>query len=108
MKNANVFVDVDLTLVDNQGRLLEGARESLQRLRDAGCHLFLWSSVGVDYARLAADRHRLTDLFEGFASKPDIIIDDMPDTAVAPFVYNIQDEPSWRSLADRIIERHVD
>jgi phosphoglycolate phosphatase-like HAD superfamily hydrolase len=78
MKNANVFVDVDLTLVDAQGRILEGAREALQRLSNEGCHLFLWSSVGVDYARKVADLHGVADLFEGFASKPDIIIDDMP------------------------------
>ena len=28
MKNANVFVDVDLTLVDANGKLLEGAQEA--------------------------------------------------------------------------------
>ena len=27
MKNANVFVDVDLPLIDANGRLLDGARE---------------------------------------------------------------------------------
>ena len=108
VKNANVFVDVDLTLVDAQCQLLDGAREALQQLRDKGCHLFLWSSVGVDYARKVAALHKLTDLFEGYASKPDIIIDDMPSTAVAPFVFNVQDEVSWQKMAERIIEKHVD
>jgi phosphoglycolate phosphatase-like HAD superfamily hydrolase len=108
LKNANVFIDVDLTLVDAQSRLLDGAREALQRLRDEGCHLFLWSSVGVDYARKVAVLHGPTELFEGYASKPDIIIDDMPSTAQAPFVYNVHDERSWQSLAERIIEKHID
>ncbi len=108
MKNANVFVDVDLTLVDANAKLLDGAREGLQRLRDEGCHLFLWSSVGVDYARKVAALHGLTDLFEGYASKPDIIIYDIPSTAVAPFVFNVQDEVSWQSMAERIIEKHID
>ena len=54
MKNANIFVDVDFTLVDANGKLLEGAREALQRLRDQGCHLFLWSSCGPDYCRKIA------------------------------------------------------
>ena len=27
MKNANVFIDVDLTLIDASGRLLEGAQQ---------------------------------------------------------------------------------
>ena len=108
MKNANVFVDVDLTLVDGQGRLIDGAREALQRLHDKGCHLFLWSSVGVDYVRKVAALHNLTDLFEGFTAKPDIVIDDMPGTAHAPFVYNIQHEKTWELLAGRIIDKHID
>jgi len=108
MKNANVFVDVDLTLVDTKGNLLDGAREALIKLKDKGCHLFLWSSVGVDYAKKVAALHKLMDLFEGYASKPDIIIDDMPQTAVAPFVFNVQEEQSWVKMADRIIAKHID
>jgi hypothetical protein len=108
MKNANVFVDVDLTLVDANGRLLDGAREGLQRLKDEGCHLFLWSTVGLEYARSVATQHQITDLFEGFAAKPDIIIDDMPSTAVAPFIFNVHDEGSWPRMAERIIEKHID
>ena len=108
MKNANVFVDVDLTLVDASGRLLDGAREALQRLRDEGCHLFLWSSVGIDYARKVAAVHGLAELFEGYASKPDIIIDDMPSTCVAPFVYDVRQEQSWGAMAERIIDKHID
>jgi hypothetical protein len=108
MKNANIFVDVDLTLVDANGQLLGGACEGLQRLKDEGCHLFLWSTVGVEYARAIAAQHQLTDMFEGYAAKPDVIIDDMPSTAVAPFVFNVQKEDSWQSMAERIIEKHVD
>jgi phosphoglycolate phosphatase-like HAD superfamily hydrolase len=108
MKNANVFVDVDLTLVDANGKLLAGAREALQRLRDEGCHLFLWSSVGADYCRTVAQRYGMTEFFEGFTAKPDIIIDDMPSTCVTDFVYDVQQEQSWGALAERIIDRHID
>lgn len=108
MKNANVFVDVDLTLIDANGKLLPEAREALLALKAAGGHLFLWSSVGADYCRKIAETHHLTDLFEGFAAKPDIVIDDMPSTCVTPFVYNVQQEESWPSLARRIISKHVD
>ncbi|HEY1490145.1 MAG TPA: hydrolase [Verrucomicrobiae bacterium] len=108
MKNANIFVDVDLTLVDANGKLLAGARDGLEKLKSKGCHLFLWSSVGVDYAQKIAGLNNLTDLFEGYASKPDIIIDDMPQTAVAPFVFNVQEESSWPKMAERIISKHVD
>ena len=108
MKNANVFVDVDLTLVDDHGKLLDGAREALQRLRDEGCHLFLWSTVGADYCRKVAHLHGMSDFFEGFTAKPDIIIDDMPSTCVIQFVYDVRQEQSWPALAERIIEKHVD
>jgi len=108
MKNANIFVDVDLTLVDANGRLLNGALEGLHKLKEKGCHLFLWSSVGAEYARNVAKKHHLTDFFEGFAAKPDIIIDDMPTTAIAPFVFNVQNEISWPIMAERIINKCVD
>ena len=108
MKNANVFVDVDLTLIDTNGRLLDGAQEALKRLSDEGCHLFLWSSCGPEYCRKIAGIHGLTELFEGFTAKPDILIDDMPSTCVSPFVYNIQQEASWQALVERIIEKHID
>ena len=108
MKNANIFVDVDLTLVDANGKLLDGAREGLRHLKDEGCHLFLWSSSGAEYARTVATRHQLTEFFEGYSAKPDIIIDDMPSTAIAPFVFNVQNEASWQSMAKKIIDKHVD
>jgi predicted mannosyl-3-phosphoglycerate phosphatase (HAD superfamily) len=108
MKNANIFVDVDLTLVDANYKLLPGAIEALIKLKDKGCHLFLWSTNGVDYAKKIAELHKLTDLFEGFSAKPDIIIDDMPGTALNPFVFDVNAEESWPSLADRIIRKHID
>ena len=106
MKNANIFVDVDLTLVDSNCQLLPGARESLQNLKNAGTHLFLWSTNGAEYAEKVASIHGLKDLFEGFAAKPDIIIDDMPSTCIAPFTYNVQDQP-WPQVAKEIIKRHI-
>ena len=108
MKNANVFVDVDLTLVDETGKLLEGAKDALQRLRDESCHLFLWSTGGADYCRKIAHLYGMTEFFEGFTAKPDIIIDDMPSTCVTPFVYDVRQEQSWSALAERIIDKHVD
>jgi ribonucleotide monophosphatase NagD (HAD superfamily) len=108
MKNANIFVDVDLTLVDANRNLLAGATEALTKLKDKGCHLFLWSTNGTDYAQKVARLHGLTDLFEGFAAKPDIIIDDMPGTVLNPIAFDVRDESSWSALADKIIRKHVD
>lgn len=108
MKNANIFVDVDLTLVDANRNLLAGAKEALAELRDKGCHLYLWSTNGADYAEKVAILHRLTDLFEGFSAKPDIIIDDMPGTVLKPFVFDVHGEDSWPALAEKIIRKHID
>lgn len=108
MKNANIFVDVDLTLVDANRHLLPGAAEALRRLKGRGCHLFLWSSNGAEYAERIARLHCLTDLFEGFTPKPDIIIDDMPGTALNPFVFDVNSEPSWPALAGKILRKHID
>jgi hypothetical protein len=44
----------------------------------------------------------------GFSAKPDIVIDDMPGTCVAPFVFDVAKEGGWEVLAGRILERHVD
>ncbi len=108
MKNANIFVDVDLTLVDANRNLLAGATEALTKLKDKGCHLFLWSTNGSEYAQKIARLHGLADLFEGFSAKPDIIIDDMPGTVLNPFVFDVNTEESWPALADRIIRKHID
>lgn len=107
MKNANVFVDVDLTLVDANQKLLPGATEALTKLRNKGCHLYLWSTNGADYAKKIANLYGLTDLFEGFVSKPDIIIDDMPGTVLNPLVFDVNAETSWPALAEKISTRHL-
>ncbi len=108
MKNANIFVDVDITLIDVNGRLHAGAAEALAKLKDKGCHLFLWSTNGADYAKKVANLNGLTNLFEGFSAKPDIVIDDMPLTAINPLVYDVNAESSWLSLAEKIICKHID
>ena len=66
MKNVNIYVDVDLTLVDETGRLLPGAADGLRRLKARGCHLFLWSTGGADYCRETATVYGLADVFEAF------------------------------------------
>lgn len=108
MKNVNIFVDVDLTLVDGKGQLVEGAREALERLKDKGCHLYLWSNAGKDYAQGVANRYHLAHLFEGCIPKPDIVIDDMPATALNPIVLDPNYEPSWSAISAQIVEKHLD
>jgi len=51
---------------------------------------------------------RLTGLFEGFLAKPDIIIDDMPDTVLKPLVFDVNSEPTWSAFAEEIIRKPID
>lgn len=108
MKNVNVFVDVDLTLVDHNGRLNDGAREGLNLLVQRGCHLYLWSTGGAEYCRKIMALHKLQDLIEGCCAKPDIIIDDMPSTAVNPFHFDVNRDGGWIETTRAIVQKHVD
>ena len=78
----NVCIDVDLTLVDEEGELLPGAIEALTKLREVPCELTLWSACGAEYAKSVAARHKLEKFFEGFAGKPDLAIDDTPESLI--------------------------
>lgn len=99
---------MDLTLVDADGRILDGARDALRLLRERGCHLFLWSTGGANYCLKVARLNGLEDLFEGFVAKPDIIIDDMPNTCLKPFTYDVNNEHSWKEMVERILAKHID
>ena len=108
MKNVAVYVDVDLTLVDEHQRLKPNAWEGLLTLREAGCRLFLWSTNGADYCRQIAERHELAPLFEAFLPKPDVYVDDMPSTFLNGLLFDVAEHTGdWQALADRIVRDHV-
>jgi hypothetical protein len=107
MKNVNIFVDVDLTLVDAQQLIRPCAAEAMQHLYDAGCHLFLWSTGGGAYCRQIAERYALAHLFEAFLPKPDIYIDDMPATIFNGLLFDASGDEEWGALARRIVRDNV-
>ena len=71
-----ICIDVDLTLINENEELLPGAREGLKLFKDKGYELTLWSYGGEDRARAMARKHGLCCFFDGYATKPDIVIDD--------------------------------
>jgi len=107
MRNVNVFVDVDLTLIDHRSVPLPNAVEAMHSLHDGGCHLFLWSTGGADYCRSVAERMQIASLFEAFLPKPDIYIDDMPSTIFNGLLFDVQQEGEWLLLAQKIVREHV-
>jgi hypothetical protein len=76
----NISIDVGGTLLEAGEQPPPDIREHLQRLKSQGHHLQLWSTGGVDYALRKAKAQGLADLFESFATKPDVAIDDIPES----------------------------
>ncbi len=72
----SISIDVDLTLINANGELLPGVVEGLKVLKDKGYLLTLWSYGGEEYARSVAKKHKLESFFEGYTTKPDLVIDD--------------------------------
>ncbi len=87
----NISIDLDGTIRDENGSLVPGVREALIELHRQGMTLQLWSTCGAQYARDTAVEFVLTDLFDSYATKPDLAIDDQPGSvhpcgvAVLPF-----------------------
>lgn len=105
MKNVNVYVDVDLTLIDHRGVMLPNAVAGVISLHAAGCHLFLWSTGGSDYCKSIAERLQIAHLFEAFLPKPDIYVDDMPGTIFNGLLFDVQDG-GWNDVVEAI-KQHI-
>lgn len=76
----NISIDVDGTLLGDDGNPIHQAHEKLLQLKTNGHRLQLWSTGGADYAKTVAVKHKLTDLFESYGTKPDVAIDDIPES----------------------------
>lgn len=82
----NVYFDVDHTLVypnQHTNALRPGAHAVMERIREAGHGVYVWSAGGQDYVKRVVDMHGLTHLVDGCFDKdprvqprPDFIIDD--------------------------------
>ena len=95
----NISIDVDGTLLDVNQQLVPQARESLQQLKAAGHCLQLWSAGGAEYANNCAVTHNLTDLFDSYAKKPDVAIDDVPQIARPLAVIHVDQEHTLEQAA---------
>ena len=98
-----VFIDVDRTVIDEEGNLREGAVNSIAEIKAAGCSITLWSSAGSDYAQDFARRQGITHLFEAFCAKPDLAIDDEPER-LAGFQIVDSNNTDWRSIRSLVVQ----
>jgi hypothetical protein len=77
----NISIDVDGTLLEANGQPAHNVREKLLRLKSQAHRVQLWSTGGAEYAQKMAMKYKLDGLFDGYATKPDVAIDDIPDSA---------------------------
>ncbi len=106
----NISIDVDGTILDANENLLPHTRENIQLLKDAGHCLQLWSAGGADYAYKYALKNKLTDLFDSYAKKSDVAIDDLPETAHPLAVVHVDQNHTLDQAVKRVlsIEQNVD
>lgn len=100
----NVCIDVDLTLINEEGELLPGAIEALTKFRQVPCELTLWSAAGAVYAKSVATKHNLESFFEGFAGKPDLAIDDDPQSLLLRKMVVRKPEDNWDTIQHQVIQ----
>src|SRR5208282_3322865 len=99
-----VCIDVDLTVIDQDGKLLPGVVENLQSLKARGCELILWSYGGGDYAEKMARCHELENLFVGFSGKPDIAVDDEGGKVASFAVVDAAAARNWGEIAEEVTD----
>ena len=116
-----IYLDVDLTLLSEDGRLRPGVHDLLEKLAADGHHVYLWSGNGIRWEFV--DRHGLRPLVAGCLYKPlydvrvalerqgipppDFCVDDYPEfiqefggVLVAPYG---QENPADREM-ERVYE----
>lgn len=94
----NIFFDMDYTLLGVDGTLRPNAREVMQRLKEDGHTLYVWSGVGIRWAEVREHQLEslisdcflkpLDDYVEATAQQnlpvmPDLVIDDYPEVPAA-------------------------
>ena len=99
-----ISIDVDLTLINENGELLPGAIEGLKSLKAKGYLLTLWSYGGEDYARSVAQKYKLEKFFEGHATKPDLVIDDDFEAISQLPTIDVRVAKDWSQIAERTIK----
>ncbi|MEJ0090655.1 MAG: hypothetical protein WDM80_13050 [Limisphaerales bacterium] len=102
--STRVCIDVDLTVVDQNGNLLPGVIQNLKSLKGRGCELILWFYGGGEYAETMARRHQIEDLFVGFSGKPDIAVDDESEKVASFAVVDAAAVKNWDAIGNEVVD----
>lgn len=101
------FIDVDLTLIDIDDKLLPGVEDGLRWMAiTKGYKLYCWSAGGEDYARRMLAKNGILHFFRDVFDKPDGIIDDSPEHLLNPHrVIKINRKDDWTRIKDLIFRK---
>jgi hypothetical protein len=102
--STRVCIDVDLTVVDRNGKLFPGVIENLKSLNSRGFELILWYYGGGEYAEKIARRHQIEKLFVGFSSKPDIAVDDESEKVASFAVVDAAASKDWSVIGNEVAD----
>lgn len=103
-----VYIDVDQTLINIDDELLPRVMESLEKLHNHSYQLVCWSGGGQEHARNVCERHEIEHYFDYFLDKPDIVIDDEPDTIInRANKVQISTDKGWVDVFDQIYKKKV-
>lgn len=99
------YIDVDLTLIDIEDQLLDGVEEGLKWMSKRYT-LICWSAGGEEYARKICEMHGLTKYFKHILDKPDLIVDDSPDSILKHTnIIRIRAKNSWLHIRDKVFHK---
>ncbi len=103
-----IYIDVDRTLCDLNGDVYPGV-EAVLKVFKRMYTVIAWSHTGGAYALEACKKNGINKYFDHFLDKPDILIDDSPDSIMRlPLVLKVEDGKTWWAEAiDRIFNSHV-
>ena len=106
----NISIDVDGTILDENEGLVPHTRESIQRLKDAGHYVQLWSGGGAEYAEKIARKFSFAHLIDSYAKKADVAIDDLPETAHPATVIHVDQQHRLDQAVQKVFqtEQNVD
>ena len=93
-------VDVDLTLIDDKGDIYPGVRDKLEEWK-AKYTLICWSHGGKEHAQKMCKKNKIDKFFSSFMDKPDIIVDNEPESILTfPAIIHIQEPKKDWSKCD--------
>ena len=101
----SMFIDVDLTLIDDNCELFPGVEAKLKQWK-AKYDLHCWSHGGKEHAKRVCKKHKIDRYFTAFLDKPDIIVDDNPNLITEfPAILRVKDPQTfWKSSDDELFK----